>query len=381
MKPNSKLVIIGAGPAGCTCAIRLAQHGFKNVRIVARKRGHQFEIGESVPGQITPLLRTLGVYSKFMEGAHEPSYGARSYWGSDLPGYNDSILNPHGHGWHLDRARFNQMLLEEAVQLGTQLYDTHTFLQYEEDAGILHIRDEVNGNIRILEADFIIDASGKRSIFSQTQKDHNLLQEDQPLICLSARLQADAQQLPPQQTHLESAPMGWWYATRLPQHQLLVALFTTALVSKYHALNNFDTWKENLAPTHTQQWLQTTPHWKDNTLRAFSAPSFCLHKITGKYWMAIGDAAATYDPITSQGILKAMTQAVQAADLLANAADPAPSLNLFEQQVQHQYQHYRQVRQYFYNLEKRWPDALFWQQMAGGQPSAVSGQWSAVNSQ
>ena len=58
------------------------------------------------------------ILEKFLAEGHDPCYGSCSYWGDDKRGYNDTILSPYGHGWHLDRKRFNLFLAKQAQQNG-----------------------------------------------------------------------------------------------------------------------------------------------------------------------------------------------------------------------------------------------------------------------
>ena len=55
----------------------------------------------------------------------------------------------------------------------------------------------------------------------------------------------------------------------------------------------------------------------DNSLVVCPAPSFLLDKPAGKGWLAVGDAASAYDPISSQGIHKALSDGLEAANAIA----------------------------------------------------------------
>ena len=47
------------------------------------------------------------------------------------------------------------------------------------------------------------------------------------------------------------------------------------------------------------------------------APSAILSKVIGENWLAVGDAASSYDSISSAGITKALQQGLQAGQALA----------------------------------------------------------------
>ena len=133
-KGTHSIVIIGAGPAGCSCAISLLNAGLSDVYIIDNAKGGKFHIGESIPPDMNLLLKQLGVYESFLEEGHEPCYGSCSYWGSPLRGYNDSMLSPHGHGWHLDRSKYNQFLVDESLKKGAKIIKEATYLGSQKTA-------------------------------------------------------------------------------------------------------------------------------------------------------------------------------------------------------------------------------------------------------
>jgi flavin-dependent dehydrogenase len=92
-----------------------------------------------------------------------------------------------------------------------------------------------------------------------------------------------------------------------------------------------------------------------------AAPSFLLDKVAGKGWLAVGDAACAFDPISSQGIYKALADGVHAARVIvASLRGSAIETGEYQISVAARFQHYLQNRNYFYGLERRWPTSRFW---------------------
>ncbi|MBR7784348.1 NAD(P)/FAD-dependent oxidoreductase, partial [Undibacterium luofuense] len=160
---------------------------------------------------------------------HAPCYGSCSYWGSEKRGYNDHLLNPLGHGWHLDRRKFNQFLARQAQMRGVDLR-INTMLKEvvttASSAYELHLATHtagISGHSQIY-ADFVIDASGSRAVFVRKCGIQKLRAE--ALICLARRFAIkDAQLEKNGLTHLEAVQHGWWYAANLPDKTLLLALY------------------------------------------------------------------------------------------------------------------------------------------------------------
>src|SRR5580658_2890374 len=102
-----RVAIIGGGPAGSACALTLARSGLSGIVMLEAGEYQNFRIGESLPREGRPLLRDLGVEQAFLRMGHAACHGTCSWWGSDARGHNDTVMNPLGHGWHLDRRGFD----------------------------------------------------------------------------------------------------------------------------------------------------------------------------------------------------------------------------------------------------------------------------------
>jgi len=370
LKENQfQVAIIGAGPAGSTCAIQLSRLGLDRVLLVESGEYEKFRIGESIPPDTNVLFEQLGLYHDFVVEAHEPCYGSCSFWGDERRGYNDFLLNPHGNGWHLDRRRFDHFLANKARAQGATLLTNTAFQQAEKlEAGGFEITLCTDKqHLSSVTADIVVDASGGRAIFATaqgSQKTHTL-----PLVCLGVRFKTnDSLQKISKLTHLEAVEYGWWYAARIPDEMLLVALYTTAEIAKSEKLNQMEAWVSHLNATPNTQKLTLGLEPVEERPRGFQAPSFRLDKVAGDNWLAIGDAASTYDPITAQGIIKSITNGLSAAVLIHNKLNGGISnFSLYSQEMNQQYAQYLEMRQYFYQMEQRWPNSRFWKEMHGAQ--------------
>jgi len=63
----------------------------------------------------------MGLWDSFQDEGHSPCHGNRSVWGSPHPIETDFVCDPDGHGWHVDRARFDLWLRGVAVERGATL--------------------------------------------------------------------------------------------------------------------------------------------------------------------------------------------------------------------------------------------------------------------
>ncbi|HEU4883779.1 MAG TPA: NAD(P)-binding protein, partial [Longimicrobium sp.] len=105
MTASYAAVVAGGGPAGCAAALALARAGRRVLLVDAAPAGPP--LGEALPPVGRALLGELGLLEGFLGQGHAPSHGNASAWGSGALAAHDFLRGVHGHGWHLDRARFD----------------------------------------------------------------------------------------------------------------------------------------------------------------------------------------------------------------------------------------------------------------------------------
>jgi flavin-dependent dehydrogenase len=96
-------------------------------------------------------------------------------------------------------------------------------------------------------------------------------------------------------------------------------------------------------------------------LRGTDASTTRLDRVTGAGWTAVGDAAVSFDPLSSQGILSALFTGLRAGQAIdrALAGDPT-ELDGYSRRVHEVESAYRSHRNTYYAAEDRWPDQTFW---------------------
>lgn len=324
----------------------------------------QWRIGEAIPPAGSAILRRLGLWDAFLAQGHLPSVGSCASWGKPALGYNDFLLDRQGSGWHLDRAAFDCLLSDAVAAAGVTLMRGFRLRAAErgDDGGYVLSFEADDGAGMRLAAGFLVDATGiaagaaRRLGVARNQIDC--------LAVVSAVFDLAAPAEVPSQTLLEACEYGWWYAAKLPGERMIVAL---AVEPAQHArFGETGAWLAHLRQTsHAARWLTRGQAALGATgkLAPALAPSAILSRVVGERWLAVGDAASSYDPVSAQGIVKALCDGEAAADaitaFLAGAGE-AP-LNAYQDGVFARFRDYLRLRQYLYGLERRWPRAPFWQ--------------------
>ncbi|APA69177.1 tryptophan 7-halogenase [Janthinobacterium sp. 1_2014MBL_MicDiv] len=363
-----RVAIIGGGPAGCACALALAQLGVHEVIVIEAGDYTQFRIGESIPPEANRLFQALGIARDFFAEAHAPCHGSCSYWGSEKRGYNDALMNPLGHGWHLERTRFNQFLARQARLRGAEVLMHASLAASAPVPGGGHgleLALGAPGSLRqaSIHADLVVDASGTRAVFARQRGSRKV--DSLPLVCLAMRFAPPAGgggHADTGLTHLEAVEHGWWYGAHLPDATLLLAFYGDAATVKAQRLQQVGHWLAWLAAAPNTAALARGMVPLAGGVQSFPAPSYCLDQLHGEGWLAIGDAASAYDPVTSQGIVKALANGMAAAGAVAGQS----TLGDVAHTVTQRYGQYLAQRRQYYSWEQRWPDAPFWRQLHAG---------------
>jgi flavin-dependent dehydrogenase len=361
------VVILGGGPAGAAAALSLRRHApTLSVALVEQSSYDRPRVGETLPPTAQTLLEQLGVWETFVGEGHVPAYGTRSAWGSDEIYDNEFIFHTAGRGWHLDRKRFDHMLAREAADRGVTTYSGYKFTNSRpEDGGgwLLEAKME-QGSELCIEASFVIDATGRRAAFA-AQRGVRKVSLDR-LLGVSVTFGAhDTDPLEETYTLVETWEGGWWYSSLLPGGNVIVFCMSDADIVKRRGLNTTDAWLGLLEQTrHTRERLR---HAKPlNAPAVHAAHTHRLERMTGDSWLAVGDAAMTFDPLSSQGITKGLRSGVLASYAVADYfKGTAAGLEKYEALATREFEDYLEARADFYGQERRWEDSPFWRRRNG----------------
>lgn len=359
------VAVIGGGRAGAAAARMLAAGGRRTLLV---DRPGRRRMGESLAPVVRTLLRELGAWDSFQTDGHLPCYGNESLWGSPAVHSTDFIRTPYGHGWHIDGALFDQGLRAGAEAAGAAVWaDTSLAgLRRDGNSGWQVRLMRPRGKRQDVRARFVIDATGRghrvaHSLGIGRRYDDRLLAFQALFRPDPSRRETDEDSL----SFVESVARGWWYTARVPVNggcQRTVVLFTDAGAS----------WARTAATgAGFLALLETAPAIRKKLTRygytlaagpvAVDARSSRLERLHGDGWLAVGDAAMAFDPLSSQGILTALYGGVKAANaVLAHLDGDADALASLENDLVAVYRHFQFNRERCYRLEKRWSDSPFW---------------------
>jgi flavin-dependent dehydrogenase len=357
------VAVLGAGPAGSVAAAELARAGAA-VALLGRAEAPRPGVGECLPPGIRPLLERAGVWDAFLAAGHLAATGIRSYWGSAEPLDRDFVFSPYGAGWHLDRPRFDAMLRQAAVASGARFVPCRG-LRAAERTPRGAWRLDLNGEAgtAAVEARFVIDATGRASACARRCGRRRVsLDRLTGLAGHFAPAPGEVPEAGEAVLLVEAVADGWWYTAPLPGGRLVAVYMTDAELLRRDGLSAPDRWAARLAVSAaTRQRVAAHGGLLEGGLRTVSAGSSFLARPVGEGWMAAGDAAAAFDPLSAQGITAAVTSGLEAAAVaLAVLGGASDALTRFAERSLRTYAGYLAHRDAYYRAERRWPASPFW---------------------
>lgn len=159
---------------------------------------------------------------------------------------------------------------------------------------------------------------------------------------------------------VEACEHGWWYAAALPNGDVAALFMTDASHLARIEWRTVDHWRSLMqqAPAIARRLAQGISLGEP---KLHAAASQRLDYCAGEGWLAVGDAACTWDPLSSQGVMKSLQSGIDASLVIErHLKGDARVLSSYEALVHRSYSRYLDGRAAYYALEQRWPESPFW---------------------
>lgn len=344
-------VIVGGGPAGAVAARVLSLSG-KQALLLDVSHVNRQKIGESLPGAARPILNKLGLLPWVDNPVSLTNRGNLSSWGEDNLRETNFIRDPYGCGWHLDRQHFDKKLRDAAENAGTLLVRERLSSLTNTDDGI-YIQA---GDYRI-STKWLINASGSSSFVASQLG--TVRQKDPSLYAIYTWCESDIKDT---RSVVEATPSGWWYTAGLPNKKRVVAFFTLAQQAK-NMLRETNCFTVALRETKYISERCSLAKISPESLHIIEATGGYLKHAVGSHWIAVGDAAVSFDPLSSQGIYNAIYTGLRGAEAV-NAVlmdNDRTLLQQYDERIKSIRDTYRREVSNYYRQEQRWSEHAFWQ--------------------
>jgi flavin-dependent dehydrogenase len=385
----TRILVIGGGPAGSTAATLLARQGFE-VTLFEKSKFPRYHIGESLLPSILQILDVLGAREKMEEMGFTRKQGAYLEWGAERWGLNFGELSGNcTYAFQVERAQFDQMLLEHARSQGVNVFECTGVQSLEFEADLPRRAKwaryappaDTNGNgkglghnhapSQILEEgeiafDYLIDASGRAGIMSgkylNNRKYHKIFQN----VAIWGYWKGADRLATGREGDIAvgSVPNGWLWAIPLQnditsigvvmhrdsvvaqrgksqQDLLLEAIEQTPLIKRIAESGT------RVSETHTEQDY------------SYAAQRFC-----GPNFFLAGDAACFLDPLLSSGVHLATYSGLLAAasigSTLRGEVTSGEAMVFYEKCYRQAYLRFLVFLSAFYDVGRK-KESYFWE--------------------
>jgi FADH2 O2-dependent halogenase len=320
---ETTVAIVGGGPAGATLGAYLARAGVDHI-LFERERFPRHHIGESLVGTSNRVFQEIGFLprldaSGFVEkraavwipksgrGAFELNVAPDPRWGLD-------------HTFHVDRARFDHLLLDYAAECGTPVHQetrvSEVLVDGDRVTGVVVERDGAPAHT--VRARFVIDASGRSTVLGS----HFRLKDRDPLFDQYAIYSyfEDFDRGPASMTdhiHIHFLPTRRGWVWQIPISREITSV---GVVTERDDFRKDGRDRESYFLRHVQSQPELArrmvPARRIAEFRAEGDYSYSMRRLAGPGWLMIGDAARFVDPIFSSGVSVAVNSARLASQAL-----------------------------------------------------------------
>lgn len=315
----ASVLVIGGGPAGSITAALLAQGGAR-VTLLERETFPRYHIGESISPSCRSIIDLAGAHDKVEARGYTVKEGILLRWGweSDWTVNWPQMFGDSVRSWQVDRADFDQVLLEHAGSQGVDVRQAAhvTGVAFDGDRAV-GARWEHDGHRDGADFDFVVDASGRAGVLSaqhfRNRRQHDIFRN----VAIWSYYQGGAllPDTPSGGINVISSPEGWYWVIPLKDDIYSVGFVThqARFLERKPSYPGLEAMFLDLvaeSPTVTELVRGGRQAGRVRVEQDFSyaAPSYC-----GPGYFIVGDAACFLDPLLSTGVHLAMYSGMLAA--------------------------------------------------------------------
>ena len=352
---HHRVAVIGGGIAGSAACLRLTDLAVQPLWIAITDGGRD-KPGEQLSPAARPLLKQIGALDLLDKTYHRAANAMFSAWGSDQIAERNAMVHLEGPGTVIDRTALEQDLSNVVLDRGVERIQTKlTKASWHNEYWLLELD---NASVK---ADYLIDASGRHAIIAKQQAPR--FRADQLLAAVAYLEQSPNSEVDPTHaTLIEAVADGWWYATLLADGRLALNYYTDSDLLPSDISRQTEVILHALKNTqYIGRWIEEADFLLKAPPNLASVGTTWIAPAAGKGWIAVGDAAAAFDPLSSHGMTTALWTAITGADAAIAYLDgnQEPSQN-YTKKVATGIQEFLNSRAAIYGLETRFNDQEFW---------------------
>ena len=323
------VIIVGGGPAGATMGSYLSKAGIKNLILEGHNQPRP-HVGESLVLSTMRVFAELGFLDTMEQEGFVKKYGAawRDFNGKEQA-LHFSEFRQQGidqdHTYHVDRARFDLLLLKHAESLGSEVHQgVHVKRVNFEDDRAVGVRAKFAGQEIDIPSRVVVDATGRQTLLGRQL---NIKQND-PIFNQYAvhawfdHVERGDDPKTADYIHIYFLPVERGWAWQIP---ITDRITSVGVVAERETFRKYKAEPEHYFDTYVQSNKGLAQAMANaqrvNEFKMEGDYSYSLEKFCGNGFLMIGDAARFVDPIFSSGVSVAMHSARYAAEAVRGALE------------------------------------------------------------
>ncbi|SFI58382.1 NAD(P)/FAD-dependent oxidoreductase [Planctomicrobium piriforme] len=305
MTTHCEVLVVGGGIAGTVSAALLARSGLDVALLFTAGRTRPRP--ELVSPEAALHLQRLGFPVERLSEIAVRCPGVVDQFRRTTPVYVDFELSRCASAWAVDRKRLDELLLSFAANCGLRMCRLTAPARMLTSGSNAYVSVSGNGH-DIWRSGFLIDATGAASTLAAAENRHRIRYDRLVAVCLPLSQPME----PAEWLHLSSSSAGWWYSLKTAKLSADAVFMTDAdLLPRNRDLiqSHLRTQFDKAFPAQSAL-LGTVARWTVRDAR--TSVRCCLWR--GR-WLPVGDAAFTLDPLSGNGIGRALRMADDIAAL------------------------------------------------------------------
>ena len=321
------VVILGAGPAGCTAARLLCSWGH-DVTVLSRRPGHDRTLAESLPPTSVALLERVGFAGLGAAGFMRYT-GNVAWWGTGehrVEAFADGRV-----GYQVERAALDALLAREAAGAGADVRLGANVTSVER-GDMARVAFEHDGRSESIAAAWVLDCTGRVGVVARNgwrQTEHAARTMALVGVWESNAWPAKSD---PSHTIVESTPDGWAWCVPVSDTRRYVTLMVDPAITQVAGRAALDeAYAAQLERTRLGEIVRHAR--RAAPVFARDASPYSARSYGEQGTLLVGDAGSFVDPLSSFGVKKAVASAWLASvvvhSILLNESIAGPALELF----------------------------------------------------